>query len=856
MTVRIAAFALAATILGVTDSRAQDHGSTTSVGVTSVDEAAAFHAQYFSRPRTYTLTNGQTLIIGPFQGVEGSGESLVVFDTASGRMIGVGSPSLDTLAGQSDTFVLKAHGAQIEWTPRGRPPVTGAQDPELAYEDIRFGANGISGRLTALPGDDRRPVVVLSPGSGPASINFTYFPALAAHLARNGFRVLTYDKPGAGPAGAPYRDRVVSELAEDINAAVAALRMRSDVDAANIGVVGISQAGWSAPLAAVDGGGIAFMALVSAPPVSSWEQEFDSLTHDLAGFDLTDAQRQEARRAMQLMFEAARAGRVTEALSQAVSRIRDEAWFPRTSISDQPQDIAAWSRGYFDPKMTIERLNLPVFLAFGGSDRITPYAPYIPVWRERLAVAGANDVTIKVYPGYGHGLVNPVGPDRLVAPQFLSALTTWLRGRAGIEAVHEGVSDAGALSQADAMMRVQDLVGNYIVGGKTVALMSVPRGLLIQDLASGRIGFLQPDAESSTRFRLVSPDGWAVASPQTVSFRLTEDGPSLILAEGNRQPQTAVRSAAIEEAVSYITGDGLEQHGILFRPPGPGPHPVVVFQGGAGPSTRENFRAWAHMFAANGIAALGVDKRGYGLSPGDGPSATLAINAADASAAVDYLASRDDIRSDRIGLIGSSRGGWTAAMAAGVNPKIAFLVMSSSGPTSPRVQERYARILRVESAGHPAETVDLADRILSDYFAYLASGRTESAARVSENWRLYGQEPWYGLLRLPPADPTTGTLSSGLQVFSDDLRFDARSAFDILNIPVLFLLGEMDEAFPNSENVRLIEDMAQNHQNWTIRLFDGGNHNLMLEAPPGDVQRTAPGYYDAMVDWVVQQTRD
>ena len=103
------------------------------------------------------------------------------------------------------------------------------------------------------------------------------------------------------------------ELASDLAALLRYMRSRPDVDGGRVGVFGVSQASWVAPLAAMDVP-VPFMALFSGVPVDTWESEVNETESELAGRNFNAAQRETARRAVRLMIEAAEAGAPTPAL--------------------------------------------------------------------------------------------------------------------------------------------------------------------------------------------------------------------------------------------------------------------------------------------------------------------------------------------------------------------------------------------------------------------------------------------------------------------------------------------------------------------------------------------------------------
>lgn len=78
-----------------------------------------------------------------------------------------------------------------------------------------------------------------------------------------------------------------------------------------------------------------------------------------------------------------------------------------------------------------------------------------------------------------------------------------------------------------------------------------------------------------------------------------------------------------------------------------------------------------------GFNVLGYDARGHGRSPGDGPI-TLRKFTEDILAALDHVASRDDVDPDRVAVVGHSFGAASALLAAAEDPRIGAVVSLSA----------------------------------------------------------------------------------------------------------------------------------------------------------------------------------
>jgi pimeloyl-ACP methyl ester carboxylesterase len=110
--------------------------------------------------------------------------------------------------------------------------------------------------------------------------------------------------------------------------------------------------------------------------------------------------------------------------------------------------------------------------------------------------------------------------------------------------------------------------------------------------------------------------------------------------------------------------------------------PAVVLVTGSGPQNRNEeilghkpFLVLSDFLTHNGIAVLRYDDRGTAESGGNYATATLDDFVTDAAAAVNYLKTRKEINSKKIGIIGHSYGGTIAFMLASEkNSDLAFIV--------------------------------------------------------------------------------------------------------------------------------------------------------------------------------------
>ena len=127
---------------------------------------------------------------------------------------------------------------------------------------------------------------------------------------------------------------------------------------------------------------------------------------------------------------------------------------------------------------------------------------------------------------------------------------------------------------------------------------------------------------------------------------------------------------AASEDVSFTTSDGLELKG--WYVPSRNGAAVIAFPGRKGPQRP------ARMLAEHGYGVLVFDRRGEGESEGE-PNAWGWGGDSDVKAAIDFLQTRTDVDSDRIGGIGLSVGGEMMLEAASETDELKAIVSEGAG---------------------------------------------------------------------------------------------------------------------------------------------------------------------------------
>jgi uncharacterized protein len=173
-------------------------------------------------------------------------------------------------AGMSYPLVLHRGAVAAPARPQEPHPPYPYRTDDVAY---RGPAGDLTGTLTLPQGTGPFPAVLLVTGSGAQDRDETVaghkpFLLLADTLTRVGTAVLRVDDRGVGGSAGTTADATYDDLVADLGAGLAYLA-RPEVDPARVGLLGHSEGGYLAPLAAQRlPGQVAFLVLLAGPAVS------------------------------------------------------------------------------------------------------------------------------------------------------------------------------------------------------------------------------------------------------------------------------------------------------------------------------------------------------------------------------------------------------------------------------------------------------------------------------------------------------------------------------------------------------------------------------------------------------------
>lgn len=255
----------------------------------------------------------------------------------------------------------------------------GVKLEDTRYVEISFQNTaqeiGLGGMLFVPQGEGPFPAVVIIHGSGSSHRDNGWYLTLTQHLQENGIVVLLPDKRGSEKSEGAWRTASFDDLATDTWAAIQFLKDQEQVALSHIGVVGMSQGGWIAPVVASKSPDVAFLVNVVGASVSAHEQLLYEENHNLREIGFLPG------------------------LSNLVAYLS-------TSYLKNIGQRDFWDAiGDFDPLPYWEKLAISSLTLYGQEDTNVPSVESAAKLRSLMN----PNIEVRIYQGSGHALEDPEG---------------------------------------------------------------------------------------------------------------------------------------------------------------------------------------------------------------------------------------------------------------------------------------------------------------------------------------------------------------------------------------------------------------------------------------------------------------
>ncbi len=253
---------------------------------------------------------------------------------------------------------------------KSHPALVGPDLSELEYSEVFFENSHsnlqLSGMLILPDGVGPFPTAIVIHGSGTSRRNSVWYLSVAQYLQRHGVAVLLPDKRGSEKSGGEWLGASFEELATDTIGALEFVKHQKMFEYSTIGLVGMSQGGWIAPIVASKAADVSFVVSMSGAAVSTKEQLIHEEINNIAAYTYAF-------------------------IARLIAPISSSILMKKTFFVPVAK---------FDPIPYWKHVHVPVLFALGENDENVPVEASI----YRLKENDLNHFAINVYPGGGHAI--------------------------------------------------------------------------------------------------------------------------------------------------------------------------------------------------------------------------------------------------------------------------------------------------------------------------------------------------------------------------------------------------------------------------------------------------------------------
>jgi len=317
---------------------------------------------------------------------------------------------------------------------------------EVEYINSKSGLK-LAGTLTIPKKADGCPAVVLITGSGAQDRDETIFGhkqffVIADYFARNGIAVLRVDDRGVGGSEGNIAVSTSEEFADDALAGINFLKTQKEIDSLKIGLIGHSEGGLIAPIAATTSNDVAFFIMMAGPGMIGEQilSEQNDLALSAAG--MPEYVVKQNRAVQKTMFDVLK-NEPDSALAHRELQIKLSQGFydgmnneMKAQVDGRIKGInSKWFRYFltYNPQPTLSKVRCPVLALNGVKDLQVPVSNLEAI--EKAVKSGGNEnVTVIAFENLNHlfqncttGAVAEYSQiEETIDPEVLEIMKDWI----------------------------------------------------------------------------------------------------------------------------------------------------------------------------------------------------------------------------------------------------------------------------------------------------------------------------------------------------------------------------------------------------------------------------------------------
>jgi fermentation-respiration switch protein FrsA (DUF1100 family) len=343
-----------------------------------------------------------------------------------------------TQAGTSFPLIFQ----RVDKIEEPKRPQNPARPFPYAEEEVSLKGGGgvaLAGTLTYPKYGSPFAAVLLLTGSGPqdrdeAIMGHKPFLVLSDYLTRLGFAVLRLDDRGMGKSGGVFSDATYSDKVADAIAGVEWLKGRKEIDPTRIGLLGHSEGGAIAPLAANQSKDVAFIVMMAGPGVPGdqlMKQQGIDITRASGGDEAAVNKQVEVQSKMfQILREEKDSAAAEKRIKEMLGAMPGAAQQAHVAVSPTIRELIA-----YDPGTVLRRLACPVLAMDGTLDLQVSAKQNLPAIAAALAESKSGNWQVVDLSGLNHlfqtaktGNVPEYSTiEETISPLALRTLGDWLR---------------------------------------------------------------------------------------------------------------------------------------------------------------------------------------------------------------------------------------------------------------------------------------------------------------------------------------------------------------------------------------------------------------------------------------------
>ena len=317
---------------------------------------------------------------------------------------------------------------------------------EVSYDNPDQPDVRLAGTLTLPERVAPFPAVVLITGSGAQDRDESLFEhkpflVLADALTRRGVAVLRVDDRGVGGSSPGAQDATTADYATDVEAGLAWLRARKDIDPGRVGLLGHSEGALIASIVASNDPGVDFVVLWAGQGVSGKEVVVEQAREIALANGASSEAAQKIAELQDAILEAVIAEPDEDTLRLSLDAITSSRGEPPLDQATVTALNTPWYRHFLslDPATALVNVRAPVLALLGGKDiQVTPdqNAPAL-----RAALSSNDNASVEVLPGLNHllqtaktGSPSEYGQiEETIAPEALARVVDWIVDQAATQ---------------------------------------------------------------------------------------------------------------------------------------------------------------------------------------------------------------------------------------------------------------------------------------------------------------------------------------------------------------------------------------------------------------------------------------